>query len=262
MEAFRRLMKYLDTKVRPRTGILWVCAVSVLLAFIIGTCRPIGDFWTHYTWMKITHRLPVKDWYDNNAHNHLDYPHLAGYLHYLMGFVVRLFDPDSFYNTPMYDDVPVTFGIKYGIRLVVVLINLIFYYPAAINMTLFTQRTERLSHKLVVLFLMLNMPMYSYIEFGSTQVNGPHLGLLLWSLYLAMQTRFCASTVCFTLSMSYKHFNGPFVIPIASYIIVLLWRKHAPASRSVLDFFPSQHRLRQDSRCCSWNARRCSAWDS
>ena len=200
--------------------------------------------------MRITHRLPIKDWYDNNFVNHLDYPHIAGYWHYIMGLLLRLLDPRAFYEVSVYESTPVTFAVKYGIRAAILMTSLIFYYPAVVAIVTFVLKKERTCHKLMVILLMLNMPMYAYIEHGNTQVNAPHLGLILWALYLAMNEYMCLSTACFTLSIGYKHFNGNYVLPLAMYMIANMWVSTKSKGISVLLLLGLHRRpYRERGRC-------------
>jgi len=168
--------------------------------------------------------LPISEWYDNNIGNHLDYPPLAGYIHYLMGFIVKFFGPEKFYSTDLYTNYSLTMDVKLGIRISTILTSLVFYYPAAACVVLQVLRKSQNSVKLFSYFLLLNMPIYVFVDNCNTQVNGPVLGLLLWCLYFTYMNRFYLAVICFSLSISYKHLTGIFVFPIAFYMISSIWR--------------------------------------
>ncbi len=240
-EWFSRFLRHVDKNVGLPLGLAVICLLSVLTALLLATANPfgtflrdthIGDYYTHYAWMKITHRLPISEWFDNNGHNHFDYPHVAAYFHYLMAFVVKLFDPETFNNSPMYPDITLNTNVKYGVRISILLCDVVTYYPAVILTVLsYMGEKQRVSYKLLTVLLFLTMPMYAYIEFANTQANGPHLAFLLLTLHFTGNGRFVVAAVCFTLSLCYKHFVAPYLLPIAIYMLIKIWRESKEKSQ-------------------------------
>ena len=90
-----------------------------------------GDFECHRTWMTVTNKLPVKDWYSNSSLSNtsywpMDYPPLCMEVHYVMGLSVQAMEPFALeiqgYMEPHY---------KWLMRGWVILLELIIFVPAA-----------------------------------------------------------------------------------------------------------------------------------
>lgn len=188
--------------------------------------------------MKITHMLPMDQWYDTAEYTHLDYPPLAAYLHYIMGFFVKMIDPISFNKGPYYKIMdPVPPMTKFAIRLIIIIVDLLTYYPAVIFVVLNYMAKARKSYKVITLLMYFNMPMYAVIEYRNTQINSPHMALLLLALYFTMEHKIEFATFLFSLSLAYKHYPAPYVLPIASYMIWIIYEKICSTKKSVSPFY-------------------------
>ncbi len=175
--------------------------------------------------MKVTHRRPVKDWYIDRAYMNIDYPVFAGYIHYLMAYVYKFYDPEGFRNQVTVGDIKIYKPeIKLGVKRAVLALNVLTYYPIVIAVVLlhFRKGFTRV-FKLATIFCLAAFPAHAYNEFVNTQANGPHLGLLLLCFYCLAHDHFSFATICFTLSFTYKHNIGPLVFPIGLYILSREW---------------------------------------
>ena len=193
----------------------------------------IGDFWCHYAWMKVTHRQPIEKWYNTGEFTHLDYPALIAYQHYFMGFIFQQFDKQGFFNEALYGYGIVTPRNKMGMRVSILVLNVVMYYPMVLYAVLKSLRNFSKLHQVAVILLLLNYPTFAYVEFTNTMVNGPHIGFLLLAVHFALSEQLIWATIAFTLTLLCKHAVGPFVFPIAVYMMALTWAKHAKTVKSV-----------------------------
>ena len=157
----------------------------------------------------------MEEWYDTAEITHIDYPLLASYIHYLMGFVYRLVDKPGLFNEPLYGDGIVQPRFLLGVRLSILAHNLLSYYPVVVYVVLKRFKEYSKPFQAAVVLMFLNFPMYAMIEFSNTQANGFHLALFLLSLDSALDDRFILTTVYFTISIAATHASGPYVFPIA-----------------------------------------------
>jgi len=174
--------------------------------------------------MKITHRLPINNWYDHTGDFMLDYPPLEAYIHYCMGIIYNLIDPYTLRETPLHYDVPVTRQVKYALRIPVIIVSLVFYYPAVIFVITHLFKEYKNYIKFLLIAVLLNMPIFTQIEHMNTQVNAPSLGFLLWSLYFLVQNHYSLCAFFFTLSVFCKQITLPSIVPITFYILSALYR--------------------------------------
>eukprot|EP00831_Metopus_contortus_P037938 TRINITY_DN29878_c0_g1_i4.p1 TRINITY_DN29878_c0_g1~~TRINITY_DN29878_c0_g1_i4.p1 ORF type:complete len:310 (-),score=35.16 TRINITY_DN29878_c0_g1_i4:25-954(-) len=210
-----------NIKMNENKWLLLIVVVSVLLALLWSTAKYSSDFWTHLNWMKITHRLPLCHWYTHEGHFQLDYPPFEAYVHYAMGFLFKLFDSDAFLLTPMNSSIPVTASVKYGVRIAIIVVSLLFYYPAVIYFVRWYY--QKANVRLYLIAILLNMPLFVQIEFMNTQVNSPSLGCLIWSLYFAMTQKYSWCASFFVLSCLAKQITVPCVLPIGFFILSNLY---------------------------------------
>ncbi len=199
------------------------CTAGLVVAFLMSFSDFTGDFWCHLSWMRITNRLPMAQWYDDNKYTHLDYPVLAGYFHYYMAYVYRYFDPIGFFTSNIKGIGVEKPELKRGGRMAIMALNMVTYFPTVSYVVLSHFKAYSRVFKMSTLFFLLVFPMYAYIEFSSAQANGPHLSFLVLSIYCLATDRLRRATVFFTLSLCYKHVVGPLVVPIAVYIIAREW---------------------------------------
>ena len=193
----------------------------------------VGDMWCHFSWMQVTHRLPIDQWYDTPEYTHLDYPPLAAYLHYAMGYLFRYIDNDILFKAPIFGKGDVPDRIKYPVRATILALDVVCYYPIVLYVVLKRFKDYSKFHKVAAMLLLLNFPTYAFIEHTNTQANAPHLGLLLLSLHFLLNDRLLLTTICFTISICIKHILGPFVFPMAVYILAKTWHKHSKGVESV-----------------------------
>jgi hypothetical protein len=137
-----------------------------------------------------------------------------------MGFVYKLIDPEHFYQGELYGIITVIPSIsKFAMRVVIILMDLLTYYPAVILIVLDYMSTARKSIKIMTIFMFLNFPMYAVVEYRNTQINSPHMAFLLLTLYFTWKHKLEIATACFALCIAYKHYPGPYVLPIAAYML-------------------------------------------
>ncbi len=209
-----------------KEDVLWAiltCAAALLVAGLLGLSNFTNDFWCHLSWMRITNRLPLDQWYDDNRYTHLDYPVLAGYIHYYMGAIYAYYDPVGFATQETAGIGQETPELKLGVRMAILALNIFTYFPTAAAVVLLLFKGYSRIFKMSTLFFILVFPMYAYIEFSSTQANAPHLAFLLLCVYFLATDQLKRATLCFTLSLSYKHVVGPLVFPVAIFIAAREW---------------------------------------
>ena len=82
--------------------------------------------------MKLTHRLPIENWYDYDKYTKLDYPPMAGYVHYVMGMILKKLEPQVMNEAPLYSTDYLTYFQKTEVRAIIILVTCLTYYPAII----------------------------------------------------------------------------------------------------------------------------------
>lgn len=158
-------------------------------------------------------------------YTHLDYPPLAGYFHRYMAYIFQIFNKDNFWTSWIHWIGPHNEDTKKGVRACILVINLLFYFPAVVFVVLKNLKTLSKLHKAFIILLFLTYPTYSFVEFASTQANGPHFAFLILCLHCLINHHFILTTILFTLSLTYKQVVGPFVFPIALYMIAVTWKQ-------------------------------------
>ncbi len=254
--TLNKICKFIDNHVPMSFCIIVVIAISLKVALWLGDANPlgtfflvfcfvallrhqkilpraIGDFWCHFSWLKITHRQPIEYWYDNNEFTHLDYPPLAAYFHYFLSFIYVYLNPNEFYHLHLTGYERLGPNKKSAVRQAVLAADVVTYYPVVIYVVLANLKELRKIHKLCIMLIFLNMPMFAYIEHANTQVNGPHLAFILLCLHFMINDRFVAATVCFTLGITYKHACAPMVVPIVLYVVARAWKLRRESSSNI-----------------------------
>ena len=173
--------------------------------------------------MKITNHYPMREWYDNNNYTHIDYPPLAAYAHYYMAGIYRHYDGERFDTDPRFGADGRTPGLKLGMRRTILLTNLLTYFPVVIYVVMQNLKAYSRLFRMSTIFIFLIFPAYAFIEFTNTQVNGPHLALLLLSIHSLFCNKLLKATFFFTLSVCYKQVLGPFVFPTGIFILAKEW---------------------------------------
>jgi len=204
---------------------VWIISIlSFIFSIFLSTAEPSADFGAHLNWMRITHRLSLKNWYDHDGDYKLDYPPLEAYIHYLMGFIYKLVDPYTLDNTALHTYNEPIWKIKYGVRIPILIQAVIFYYPAVIYFVTNYYKSHANSIKLLLIAALLNMPLFTQIEHMNTQVNAPTLGFLIWSIYFMLKDKYSLCAFFFTLSVMCKQITLPSLFPIAFYIVGGLYK--------------------------------------
>ncbi len=183
--------------------------------------------------MKVTHRQPIELWYDVANYTHLDYPPLSAYLHYGMSYVYRYIDERSLLALPLYGYGELTPLIMKGLRVSILALSVLTYYPPVIYVVFTRFRKYSKIHRVVVLLLLLNFPTYALVEFANTQANSPHLGLLILALHFLLDEHLILTTITFSLSLTCKHIGGPLVFPIAVYMLAKCWERNSRTVKTV-----------------------------
>lgn len=214
-------------------GVIIVTVISFLTAYFLGKGRPIADMRCHQTWMKITHRLPISEWYDTPEYRHLDYPFIAAYVHYLMGFIYRAIDPIAFYQAPIIEPylvlgLSVNQDEKFvkGVRYSILACNVIFYYPVVFYVVLANMKNVSRLCKYSIIFILLTTPMYAFVEHTNTQANAPQLALFLLCFHFLHNSYVLTSIPFLVAAISYKQILTIFSPPIALYMMGLAWKRY------------------------------------
>ncbi|CAM9620000.1 unnamed protein product, partial [Choristocarpus tenellus] len=119
-----------------------VFSLSLLLRHLVslwpysGADTPpmYGDYEAQRHWMEMTVNLPIEDWYRYDLpYWGLDYPPLTAYISWVCGMLSRILEPASMaldvsrgYETPTH---------KAFMRLTVLILDLVIFFPAAIALT-------------------------------------------------------------------------------------------------------------------------------
>ena len=207
----------------------------------------IDDLWCHMSWMKVSVRRDFDNWYVDNNYTQLDYPVVAGYVHYIMSFVYRFYDSAGFYEQSVIGVLQINPLVKMAARRAILSVNILFYYPTVIAVVLLNYGGSKRIVKYGTMLLLMTFPSYFFVENTYTQVNGPHLAFLLWCFHFVLNDRPYLSTIAFTLSFSAKQVSGPVVFPIAVYILAREWQRLSVAIRSVWSSLSFNDSLKTES---------------
>ncbi len=216
---------YLDNRLSLAAGISITVVLSLVVSLLVSTAIPTGDYWFHYSWLKLTHRKPVADWYDDTEDTYMNFPQLTAYTHYLMGFLVRYMYPKDFNTSNVYGDGDSTETAKWGVRCAFLVVTVLLYYPTVILVVLRILEKSKRSCKLMVIAIFLVMPSFAYVEFGSTQENSGQFGCLLLAFYFFHKENLYLGTVFYTLALFYKQVLVMFLPVTIAFILGNIWQK-------------------------------------
>ena len=206
-------------------GVLYVSLISLLINILCGTANPSSDINAHYNWMKITRRLPIEEWYNYNSHFRLDYPAIQAYFHYFMSFIAAAIDPYSMDFLPLNYKTPINTNLKYTIRISILWLMVIIYYPSVIFCVTKILKKESNVVKLFTIALFFTMPIYAQIEHMNTQANSPTLGFLLWTIYFLLNGNNSLCAFFFALSILSKQITIPTVVPIGLSVLARFYHE-------------------------------------
>ena len=229
----QRFFNFIDDHISLPRGIWALQIMHLLFCHIFSNNNLHSDGTCHYSWMRLTHRRSLPEWYDTPQYTHLDYPPLAGYLHYLLGFVAKKFDPHHFANTDEVERYEYTPWAKAGLRFCVFLTNTLTFNVCLIYVVLDYYKERKTSFKLSVIFLFQFFTYYAPIDFGDCQINGLHYSLFLLALLQMIRHNFAWATFLLTMSSLYKQNGLVFVFPFGMYIIYHTYKHASEAYVSV-----------------------------
>ena len=155
---------------------------------------------------------------------HLDYPPIAAYFHYFMSLIYLRVNPNEFYQIPVYSYY-LNKNVTLGVKTAVLVVDVLTYYPAVVYVVWANMKNMRKVHQMGMIALLLNLPMFAFIQYANTQACGPPLAGLILSLHFAINDRPGWSTVFFTLGFLGKQAVGPFVLPLGIFLMARLWAK-------------------------------------
>ena len=215
----QRVLDFVDQRISLFRAVLITQLLHIIYCCAVADSSLHSDSFCHFSWMRITHRKPMSEWYDNPDYTHLDYPPLAAYVHYLLGMIVQKFDPKYFFESPITGFLELTGMAKLGLRVAVVLANTLTYNICLIYVILEYYKDKKTSLKMFMIILFQFFTYYAPIDFGDCQINGMHYALLLLALHKMTQHNFSLATFFLTLSALYKHTAVIYSLPMGVYII-------------------------------------------
>jgi len=229
----------LDKYANLPLGIILIQIAHFVFCYYVSDNMFHTDAYCHYSWMRITRRVPLKDWYDNAIYTHLDYPPLAAYIHWLLSFIARGYDTAFFdnsnicthYNEPHQEFTPEAF---HGLRLAVFVANTLTYNIALPYVICSYYKAYRPLFKLIMIILFQFPTYYSLIDFGDCQINGPHYAFLILGLLEITRENFGWATLYWTLSSLYKQFTLLLAVPLAIYIVYKTYEKYNTESNTLI----------------------------
>jgi len=223
------ITNFIDKYIGLTKGLILIQIIHCIFCWHVADNALHDDAFCHYSWMRITHRMPINQWYDNSQYTHLDYPPLAAYVHYLLSYIASLGDTKYFFNTPVSinEGTPFTelsVGAKLGLRLSTFIANTLTYNITLAYVVCAFYKGYKASFKLYAIFLFQFLTYYSMVDFGDCQINGPHYALVLLAFYNICARNFKWSTFFLSMSVLYKHSTITSAVPFAMYIIHESWQ--------------------------------------
>ena len=141
------------------------------------------------------------------------------------GFLYRYIDPIS-YNTQWpdeYEQYPIGVSIrefeKWGIKITVLLVTLVTYYPCVIWIVTKWIEKRKSAYRLTVIALFLNSPFLLYTDFLMFQFNCVHYSFYLLTIYFCFKKEFYKATFFGSLAILTKQIAIYLAIPVGFYII-------------------------------------------
>lgn len=174
--------------------------------------------------MKVTHRLKMTAWYEPKAIKYgLTEPHISVFIHYIIGFLFRALNSHDFYETRLYSYREMNIQIRFSFNFAIFLANLLFYYPTIIFLVEKTLNNIRLSYRIIISILILNIPTYVITEYTYGFFNVFSITLLLWSLYFFINGYLILGTIVITLCSFTKYSLAPYGILFLIFAFAHCW---------------------------------------
>ena len=178
----KKIYKYLDDPKRYVINTFILTIISISIGAILGLSRItsmlfyilIGDIWAHSHWMKIRHVYPSHQWYYNSGPWCPDYPMVSLYFHYFSGFLYEYFYPGNTPNENFSLADIVSDSKKYSIRVTILILTYIVYYPSAIWVVTKIIDKKKTAFRFILIMLLLNNPILMLTEYMMVQINTPH----------------------------------------------------------------------------------------
>lgn len=169
--------------------------------------------------MKLTHRLPIENWYDYDKYTKLDYPPMAGYVHYVMGMILKKLEPQVMNEAPLYSTDYLTYFQKTEVRAIIILVTCLTYYPAIIIFVSWIFSKYNMELRLYIIASLITMPMFVQMEYINIQVNSPTFGFLILSMAFALKEYKYLAAIFGIISIWFKQISMMGVIPVGIYVI-------------------------------------------
>jgi len=230
-KLIKKVYNFIDRHANLPIGIILINILHVIFCYLLSENVLHTDAYCHYSWMRITRRVPLKNWYDSPIYTHLDYPPLAAYVHWLLSFIIKPFDPKYFDNSDLCVSMSLprqdlTREAFLGLRFTVFIANTLTYNIALPYVICSYYKAYRPAFKLFMIALFLFPTYYLMIDFGDTQINGLHYSFVILGLLEITRENFGWATFYWTLGALYKHITLLYALPIVIYILYKTYQKY------------------------------------
>eukprot|EP00826_Nyctotherus_ovalis_P064999 TRINITY_DN9543_c0_g1_i13.p1 TRINITY_DN9543_c0_g1~~TRINITY_DN9543_c0_g1_i13.p1 ORF type:complete len:544 (-),score=93.93 TRINITY_DN9543_c0_g1_i13:151-1782(-) len=242
----RRTYAYLDDPRNFKECLIATITISIFLLVIIGFWKPsstlyfviLGDMWTWFSWMKMSHTIPIHQWYDYNGSSNFYIGILSGYLLYIGGQIFRIFAANEFRRIPLSDiwrpNMPLDVDINamFSMRFTIFLMTVLTYYPIIIVVTMLMVDAHKPMYRILIIFLLLNAPMMILVDYLLVQINCVSYSMFILAYFFAYKKMFTESTVATCICLLLKHVSAPMALPIGFYAIGYTWKKAEKEGKS------------------------------
>lgn len=188
--------------------------------------------------MKMSHTIPIHQWYDHNGNHYFDHGILTGYLLYIGGHIFRIFAANEFRRIPLNKlrrpdvDLGVDINAMFSMRFTVFLMTILTYYPVVVAVTLLMVDARKPVYRFIIIFLMLNAPMMILADYVLVQINCVCYSMFILAYFFAYKKMFTESTVATSACLLLKHVSAPMVLPIGFYALGHTWKKAEKEGKS------------------------------
>jgi len=157
-------------------------------------------------------------------------------MHYCLSYVFSYLDPRAFPKYQLaYSQEVIEQSMVDAMAWTTIVANAVFYYPIVVFVILKGLKSMSGLTKLVAIFMMLNTPTLTVVDYIKVEFTGPHMGLLLMAIYCVSAESFALGAMFLMLSALTNQTAMWYFIPFGAYILAAGWKK-GKSGHKVLSF--------------------------